>query len=309
MESKEYPLVTVFTLIYNTNPRFIIEAIESVKANNYPNLQHIIIDDCSPDPKPKEVVKKWIKDNSYPCEFYEHEVNYGICKSLNHVLELAKGKYMIACSDDIFFSNKIIKEVEIFESLNEKYAVIYSLSQSINENNTIKYPHINPVFELNNIPNVDLYERLFERNCISAPSTIMRTKALRSVGGYDELILIEDYDMWLNLAKNGYLFYCLPDITTYYRVRSDSMTATLNNWCLVHMKIYSKHKNNIRALKSAKLTLISSYLNNSSDLKEVKDFYYKNFSKRYFVYWLIYLRCPYPFLQLFLKIKKYTKSS
>ena len=40
------PLVTVFTLIYNTNPKYVIEAIESVRANNYSNLQHIIIDDC-----------------------------------------------------------------------------------------------------------------------------------------------------------------------------------------------------------------------------------------------------------------------
>ena len=308
MESKEYPLVTVFTLIYNTNPRFVIEAIESVKANNYPNLQHIIIDDCSPDPTPKIEVKKWIKENKYPCEFYEHEINYGVCKTLNHVLELAKGKYFFGCSDDIILKNKITNEVEVFESLNENYAVIYSLSQSVNEFNTVKYPYINPIFEINDLPKDNLYERLFKKNCVSAPSTIIRTDAVKKVGGYDESIPIEDYDMWLNLAKNGYLFYCLPDITTYYRVRSDSMTATLNNWSLIHLKIYSKHKNNSTALKSAKLTLISSYLNNLSGLNEVKDFYYHNFSKKYFVYWLIQLRCPYPFLQLFLKIKsKYAK--
>jgi glycosyltransferase involved in cell wall biosynthesis len=78
LNDKDYPLVTVVTLIYNTNPKFVIEAIESVRANNYSNIQHIIIDDCSPDPEPKEVVKNWIQENNYSCEFYEHDENYGI---------------------------------------------------------------------------------------------------------------------------------------------------------------------------------------------------------------------------------------
>lgn len=122
----EYPLVTVFTLIYNTNPRYVIEAIESVRANNYPNLQHIIIDDCSPNPEPKRAVKQWIKDNNYLCEFYEHETNYGICKTLNHVLELTKGKYLFGCSDDLISSTKILSDVEILEKSETSCGAIYS---------------------------------------------------------------------------------------------------------------------------------------------------------------------------------------
>ena len=133
----DYPLVTVFTLIYNTNPKFVIEAIESVRANNYPNLQHIIIDDCSSDQLPKEKVKNWILENNYPCEFYEHEINYGVCKTLNHVLELAKGKYIFGCSDDVILNNKIITEVNILNNLDEKYAATYSDAYLINDENKV----------------------------------------------------------------------------------------------------------------------------------------------------------------------------
>ncbi|MFN5849008.1 MAG: glycosyltransferase family 2 protein, partial [Chitinophagales bacterium] len=120
----DYPLVTVFTLIYNTDPRYVIEAIESIRANNYPNLQHIIIDDCSPDIKPKQVVKSWIRENNYSCEFYEHKVNYGLCKTLNHVLELAKGEYLFGCSDDLITENRIRQDVETFLELNGDYAIV-----------------------------------------------------------------------------------------------------------------------------------------------------------------------------------------
>lgn len=120
------PLVTVFTLIYNTNPKYVIEAIESVRANDYSNLQHIIIDDCSPDVAPKQEVKKWIQENNYTCEFYEHDINYGLCKTLNHVLELAKGKYLCACSDDILSPEAIKVGVELLEKLPQNYAGVFS---------------------------------------------------------------------------------------------------------------------------------------------------------------------------------------
>lgn len=232
------PLVTVFTLIYNTNPRFVIEAIETVKANNYPNIQHIIIDDCSTDPVPKETVKKWIKDNNYPCEFYEHEVNYGICKTLNHVLELAKGNYILGCSDDLLTPTRIWDDVKILESINENYALVFGMSQIIDSNSILTY---NVIPKLSELPAGDNYfNMLIHGNMISAPSVSMKTSCLRVVGGYDENIKYEDYDMWLRLAANGYLFKSNPVINSYYRVHSESMSSTAN-FKLEDFKCLIKH--------------------------------------------------------------------
>src|SRR6188474_3378131 len=99
-DEKSLPLVTVFSLVYNTG-KYVIEAIESVKANNYPNIQHIIIDDCSYDGVSTELVSDWIKENNYNCTFIKHEKNQGICRTLNEILRLAKGKYIFGVSDDL----------------------------------------------------------------------------------------------------------------------------------------------------------------------------------------------------------------
>ena len=224
MDSK-YPLVTVFTLIYNTNPKYIIEAIESVRDNNYPNLQHIIVDDCSPNPHPKEALKEWIKKEEYDCEFYEHQTNFGICRTLNHVLELAKGKYMLGCSDDRITSDRIIKDVEILEKLGEKYALIFGMSQEMDSNSKLKY---NVFPKLRETPEDDNYFNvLLSKNIFATPSITLRTQSVRDVGGYDTSLKYEDYDLWLNLSCNGYKFAQNCSISSYYRVHSDSASATM----------------------------------------------------------------------------------
>jgi GT2 family glycosyltransferase len=217
----EYPLVTVFTLIYNTNPRYVIEAIESVRANSYPNLQHIIIDDCSPDPEPKRVVKQWVKDNDYLCEFYEHEVNYGVTKTLNHVLELAKGKYFFGCSDDILLKNRIYSDVQILENIDPSYAIIHSKTEIIDKESRL----VQKLFTTKKMPaDNDYFEQLLTGNFICAPSVTMVTNIIKKVGGYNESLLFEDYDMWLRLSKLGYKFKFLDQINTQYRIHDESMS-------------------------------------------------------------------------------------
>jgi GT2 family glycosyltransferase len=233
-----YPLVTVFTLIYNTNPRYVIEAIESIRANNYPNIQHIIIDDCSPDPTPKETVKQWIKENNYPCEFYEHDVNYGICKTLNHVLELAKGKYILGCSDDLLSPTRIGNDVKILESINENYALVFGMSQIMDSNSNLEF---NVIPNLNNLPADDNYFNLLVHgNMISAPSVTMKTECLRVVGGYDEAIKYEDYDMWLKLSQKGFYFKANPIINSYYRIHKENISSSVN-YVVEDFKCLVKH--------------------------------------------------------------------
>ncbi|MEY4571684.1 MAG: hypothetical protein RLZ10_895 [Bacteroidota bacterium] len=221
----DLPLVTVFTLIYNTNPKYVIEAIKSVQASKYPNIQHIIIDDCSPDSMPKQTIKKWIEENNYPCEFYEHEVNYGICKTLNHVLHLAKGEFILGCSDDKITTDRIKKDVQVFSTLQSDYAIVFSLCQVINSNSELQ-PKVFPSLE---IPSDDNYwHRLLESNCIAAPAVTYRVESLKKIGGFKENFKFEDYEIYLRLSSQGYKFKCLPEILTYYRIHNESISMKLN---------------------------------------------------------------------------------
>ena len=235
---ESFPPVTVFTLIYNTNPGYLIEAIESIRSNNYPNLQHIIIDDCSPNPEPKRVVKEWIIRENYSCEFYEHDENYGICRTLNHVLSLANGKYILGCSDDILTVDRIMEDVQILEKLGDSYALVFGMSQIVDTLSRLNYQVIPNIID---IPNNDNYfSILLENNVISTPSVTIRVDSIKQVGGYDESLPYEDYDLWLRLSHVGFKFAPNPHINCYYRKHPESMTARYTEYRIDEFKIKLK---------------------------------------------------------------------
>jgi GT2 family glycosyltransferase len=275
---ESFPLVTVFTLIYNTNPKFVIEAIESIRANNYPNIQHIIIDDCSPNPEPKRVVKQWIDRENYPCEFYEHEVNYGVCKTLNQVLELAKGKYIFGCSDDIISFNKIFTEIEILESLNDSFAATYSDAFIIDENGKfLKDMFISKNrIDLVSAPSGEIFYDLCNGNFLPMMSMMFKTELIKKIGGFDERLEYEDFDLHLRLFKQFKIYY-IDSPLSFYRVHSSSLVNNINNLRLNHFIIFSKHLDVDVCLRKVK-KIQFEILITSSEKKVLKDYKIKNAS-------------------------------
>lgn len=239
LNKKEWPLVTVFTLVYNTG-KYVLEALESVKANNYPQLQHIIIDDCSTDGVSAKLVQQWIEDNKYPCTFIQHDLNRGICKSLNEILELAEGKYLFGVSDDLIFSDRIFNDVKIFEAIDTSYAVVFSDSKIIDSRgNIISESFLQKIGkrEPKSITSGNMFDDLLEGNFIPAMSSTIRLSALKEVGGYNNNLLYEDYDMWLKLSRR-YNFFYSPVITSYYRIHGNNLHLKLENKQWENDKLY-----------------------------------------------------------------------
>lgn len=235
----EFPLVTVFTLIFNTDPRYVIEAIESVRANNYPNIQHIIIDDCSPNPEPIRIVKEWVKSENYICEVYEHEVNFGICRTMNHVLELAKGEFVLGCSDDILEVNRISTDVLMLCD-NKNAAIIFGKCKYIDHNGMlIETQDIGNsiIKKLENLP-----YSLLKDNFIITPSVTYRKSALNAIGGFSTEYLFEDYPSWLEFVRLKYDIMFRNDFSVFYRIHSSSFCGSNQALVMVEdMKIKMKY--------------------------------------------------------------------
>jgi glycosyltransferase involved in cell wall biosynthesis len=223
----DLPLVTVYTLIYNTKPQYIFEAIESVEANNYPRIQHIIIDDHSTNTDYLLEIKKWITENKYSCEFYEHEKNYGISKTMNHVLQLARGKYLVPACDDVLHPDRILHDVLLMEKLGNNYAFVSGRSAYINDKSEL-IGVVSKVYSYNDVKGNYFDSLVISGNWISAPSVTMRKNSVLSVGGFDERIDFEDYAMWLKLLHSGYQASFYTDLLTYKRIHGDSISNVLD---------------------------------------------------------------------------------
>jgi glycosyltransferase involved in cell wall biosynthesis len=74
---KNFPQVTVFVGCYNQS-RFVEECLDSVRDQTHPNLQVIILDDCSKD-NSVAVIDTWLKKHRLDWQFIPHKRNIGIC--------------------------------------------------------------------------------------------------------------------------------------------------------------------------------------------------------------------------------------
>lgn len=224
---QEKPLVTIFAISHK-HKQFLWETLESIRAQTYSNIELIILDNASNDGSVEEI-QTWISQTGYPCNLIINPQPYPVTKNCNICLSFAKGKYVqgIAC-DDILMPDKIKAQVALFEKLDEMYACIYTDVLKIDETGKIistesEFSRLKRILQIEEMPSGSLINELSERPFIHAPSVLCRTSALKDVGGYNELLVYEDWAMWIELSKHGYLFAPLNEITVHYRILSDSL--------------------------------------------------------------------------------------
>ena len=200
-------LVSTIVLSYNQS-RFVLETLESVRAQTYKATQLIIVDDCSSDDS-VATIERWLHENKIDCTFIRHEKNQGICKSLNDALGVATAKYVsMVASDDVWLPDKIARQVEIMESQPDHVGILYSDAFQIDEHgHPLPDMFIGAHRKLGEMPQGQILSTLLEGNFIPAMTTLVRRSCYDVVGLYDEHLPWEDWDMWLRLARHYSFLY------------------------------------------------------------------------------------------------------
>ena len=276
------PKVTIATLVYNTG-KFVVEALKAISEIDYPNIENIIIDDFSSDCFSTQMVEDWIKENNYPCIFIKHQENWGICKTLNQVVALSSGEYLIYCSDDILEVDSIQKMVAHFKSLPEEYGIVYGDISVIDSNSSV----IEESYfrTKNQDPALPITFSTYLRSKRRFPTigTMYRRKIFTAIGPYDENLIAEDVDIHLRILSKYSCSYCGSKVARYRR-HDNQLSKKQSLWYVQdRLKIFVKwlgkcSEQDSEYLKNAIIyLLIRSYLNGDSNVKEniriVKKYY------------------------------------
>jgi glycosyltransferase involved in cell wall biosynthesis len=228
---EKFPLVTVCHLCYNNAP-FIIQSAQSVRRSTYPNIQHIIIDDCSQDDS-WDVLNAFV--DTLPAgelTLVRHNENRGIPAGHNHAAELAQGKYLCsAISDDLIKPEKISDDIRLLESVNDPDVVgIFSLAQIFHHeigdsDHVMGYHSKFERFKTGKISPEHMARLLEIKNFIPAPSVILKTDWIRK-HPYDTSYFLEDYPKWVDMCLRKKAFMFREEIMTYYRRIEGSFSQT-----------------------------------------------------------------------------------
>ena len=218
-----WPLVSVIMSVYNTNPIFLVEAIESILNQTYQNLEFIIVDDGSSDDAVKKVLEFYNNEISN-IHLIVNEVNIGLTKSLNIALGNSKGDYIARMdADDISLPDRIRQQVEKMEA--DKTIVLcgtntigFTDDLVINDTN-IEYKHSKD-------PVVRDIHLIFENEGFAHPTFMLRNSFLKEHGvKYREDIKhAQDYAMTTDCIMNGGHISLVDASLLLYRMHKGQIT-------------------------------------------------------------------------------------
>ena len=168
--------------------------------------------------------------------------------------------------------------MDVLESSDEETAAVYSDAYVIQEDGTLQagmFIQRQRCFLA--FPDIHIYEDLLIGNFIPPMAALVKKTVYVVLGGFDESIRYEDYDMWLRISKN---FKVKNDsrVFTKYRIHSNNFDKKYSHYFEDNYFIYLKHLHNPLMLKMARDTVRNFYLNKNLTGKIYKDAKLKRFN-------------------------------
>ncbi|MCR4695295.1 MAG: glycosyltransferase [Pseudobutyrivibrio sp.] len=202
------PLVSIIMGVYNGEDT-LREAIDSILNQTYTNWEFIICDDCSTDGT-ADVVKKYAERDSR-IVYIKNDHNMRLAASLNHCLEVAKGKYVARMdADDISVPKRLTKQVAFLEE-HKDIDVVGSQMAVFDENGQ------RGIRSINEYPTK---EDLIKGSPLCHATIMMKKNIYENLNGYRvcrETNRAEDLDLWFRFYAKGYRAYNIQE--PLYRVR------------------------------------------------------------------------------------------
>ena len=195
LDEKSPPMVSVVMSVYNGS-HFLGDAINSVLAQTYTDLEFIIVDDGSTDDS--VTIISGFAERDHRIVFIKKE-NTGLTRSLNTGLQIAKGEFIARIdSDDIWYPDKLAIQIGFFQRefeyhlLGTAYNEIDTNGSVISENQRL------PILASNDI----IKKEIVKFNPFFHSSVVFRRSVLSIVGLYnEEFIYAQDYELWIRIIS------------------------------------------------------------------------------------------------------------
>ncbi len=210
---------------------YIEDCLESILHNQWRKFELIIIDDASND-RTVEKVQRWLSLHpEIPSTFVQHSQNRGITKTLNELILHSRGTYFCPIAgDDRLLPKGISTRMKFLED-HPSMEAVFGNCHLIDERGDLittdgmkmRDGGLSKLFYRNRflLP----YALIFKWSVLG-PSFFCRTKMFEQIGGYDEKLHFEDWEMFLRLASRGILGY-VEDPVAEYRVHSRSTSRNV----------------------------------------------------------------------------------
>lgn len=226
------PTVSVIVTCYN-HLKFLPEALESIRNQDFQDFELILIDDGSTDGTREFLA-------SYTCDqLILNEQNLGTYASLNKAISTSKGELIaILNDDDIWEPTKLSDQVTLLKdnpeiSLTGCGGYFINSEGNRTEENTLGFTF--PVFRTGNQLNEFIY-----RNLVIPSGSMFRRKTFDELGGFDESFFGSgDWDLWFRFAQKGPIG-CVEKPLLRYRVHDGGASTNRERILMDDLRLRGK---------------------------------------------------------------------
>lgn len=268
MDGKNLPLVSVPVITYNSSAT-VIETLESIYNQTYPNIELIVSDDCSPD-NTVEICREWIdahKDRFVRTELLTVEKNTGVAGNNNRAEAACRGEWSKGIAGDDILLPNCIQDCVNYVIEHPETIYLWGRCEAFGKDEE-RVKSMNDFFLYDFFTwgrEKQLDFLTIERNCIPAVSVFVNIKKAREVGvKNDERIPnLEDWPKWINLLRAGVTFHYIDKVIVRYRM-SENALSTGNHTSSTFMKssalMYIYYQFGPQFRKSNKLLALRRYV-------------------------------------------------
>lgn len=207
------PKISVVTPCFNS-VHTIRETIESVRGQNYPNLEHIVIDGGS-----KDGTVDLIKE--YPHLIWVSEKDGGHYDAMNKGVARATGEFVVILNSDDCFRPDVLRRVAAAFAQHPEWDALFADVVYVDEHGREIYRREEACYDF------DVLRYALDNVCHH--TLFVRKAVYERIGNYrqKDFLLCADFEFKLRLGKAKCRVGHLPILMVNYRYHSRGMSADL----------------------------------------------------------------------------------
>jgi glycosyltransferase involved in cell wall biosynthesis len=258
--------ISVLIITHNRHA-LLPRAIASVAQQTVLPMELIVVDDGSTPPVSTDDLAL---SGALELRLIRNAAPSGPARARNIGIAAAAGAWIAFLDDDDEFSpDKIDTVARALVRLRESADVLYHPAQIVMVNEGVSYISRPQAADGAH----DMYRALLVRNIVGGtPMVVARKDSLLVHGGFDEsLAALEDYELWLRLARRGARFHLLPQALTRYHTATAqaSITKSAAAGLETFARIADKYRDDVDALPPAAQRARSEWMHETVLLRAI----------------------------------------